>query len=227
MRREAQYQYRGVHWGGRGAHDLIGAVENQMNRRLVYWGVGAFVLSVTVGISAFLLAGYFLEVPSKQPEKADLMVALGGDNGGRIHKVVELYKQGFAPKVLLPGMEGGHAETRSHYLNWRASFLVEQGVPANMLIFDEISASSWEEVVNTLRLMQSRNLKRVLVVSDPPHLRRLDWVWAKVFAGSGKEFRLVASNMDGWDPAHWWRNEASGKFVIEEYIKLGYYWVKH
>jgi uncharacterized SAM-binding protein YcdF (DUF218 family) len=198
-----------------------------MKRRLVCWGLGALVLFALASSFAFFQAGNFLDAPSQQPEKADLIIVLGGDNGGRSHKAAELYHQGFAPRVLLTGIEGGHVKTRSHHLNWRASFLVEQGVPENVLMFDALSASSWDEAVNTLHRMQSRNLKRVLVVSDPPHLRRLDWVWRKVFAGSGKEYRLVASSMEGWDATRWWRNEVSAQFVIMEYMKLAYYWKVH
>jgi len=67
----------------------------------------------------------------------------------------------------------------------------------------------------------------VLVVSDPPHLRRLDHVWGKVFAGSGIQYRLIAAPMEKWDAARWWSNEASAQYVVIEYIKLGYYWLVH
>jgi hypothetical protein len=63
----------------------------------------------------------------------------------------------------------------------------------------------------------------VLVVSDPPHMRRLSWVWGRVFAGSGKTYTLVASNMENWDAGHWWRTSLNAQFVFAEYIKLGYY----
>ena len=86
-----------------------------------------------------------------------------------------------------------------------------------------ISTNSWEEAVNTLRLMRERNWERVLVVSDPPHLRGLDWAWGKVFEGSGKEYRLIAAPLEGWDPERWWQNDASARFVVSEVKKLAYY----
>lgn len=66
-----------------------------------------------------------------------------------------------------------------------------------------------------------------LKVSDPPHMRRLDWVWGKVFAGSGKSYVLVASEPAWWDAVHWWRSEKAGQFVLTELIKMGYYVVKY
>ena len=101
--------------------------------------------------------------------------------------------------------------------------MVDGGVPEQALLLDRRSMNSWEEAVNTLKLLQSMKLDRVLVVSDPPHMRRLSWVWGKVFEGSGKQFTLVASEMPDWDEARWWRTSTSAQFVFGEYIKLAYY----
>lgn len=201
-------------------------IVSEMKRRLV-WKWAAAALLAVLSVTGFLQAGQFLQEPVKAPAKADLIVALGGDSGGRVHKAAALYQQGFAPRVMLTGLEGGYFGTRLNYLNWRARVLVEQGVPETALLFDEISASSWDEAVNTLKLMQAKDFHSVLVVSDPPHLRRLDWVWGKVFAGSGKEYRLIASDMENWDAGRWWRNENSAQFLVMEYVKLGYYLIMH
>jgi len=180
--------------------------------------LGAFLL-----VMGFLNAGQFLVAPAQTPAKADLIFALGGDNSGRVSEVLDLYRKGFAPKVMV-GWAGVNSKTRSAYLGWQARFLVDGGIPEQALLFDRRSKSSWEEAVNTLRLMNELKLRHVLVVSDPPHMRRLSWVWGKVFAGSDREFTLVANEMEDWDDAHWWRTSPSAQFVFSEYIKLAYYY---
>jgi uncharacterized SAM-binding protein YcdF (DUF218 family) len=185
------------------------------------------VLCVTAGIGTFFQVGYLLESPAQQPEKADIIVPLGGGSSSRVHKAAELYEQGFAPNVLLTDIRGGDANGSSHSSDWRIRFLLEHGVQDNMLTFDALSTNSWEEAVNTLHLMRERNWMRVLVVSDPPHLRRLDWAWDKVFEGSGKEYRLIASSLEDWDPGRWWQDENSARFVVMEVTKLAYYQVAH
>lgn len=198
-----------------------------MKRRTIIRWIGAFLLLGFIGITAcFLGAGHFLEAPAQAPVKADLLVALGGDDGGRANGVVELYRKGFAPMVLLTG-EGVHSKTRAHQLSWRARYLLDQGLPEQALLYDQRSNNSWDEAVNTLELMRSMKLNRVLVVSDPPHLRRLSWVWGKVFAGSGKTYILVASETDDWDAEFWWRTSPSAQFVFAEYIKLAYYLIQY
>ena len=129
--------------------------------------------------------------------------------------------------MLLIGARVKDANTRPHSSDWLIRFLCEHGVPDNMLVFDAISTNSWEEAVNTLRLMRDRNWTRVLVVSDPPHLRRLAWAWGKVFEGSGKEYRLIAAPLESWDPGRWWQNYTSARFVVMEVNKLAYYRVVH
>ncbi len=59
-------------------------------------------------------------------------------------------------------------------------------------------------------MMEARGWRRVLVVSDPYHMRRLSWTWRRVFEGSGLEStnsweeavntrRIMEAN--GWDRA--------------------------
>lgn len=198
-----------------------------MNRKRIAWSVGIAMIGIVAIVSALTGAGRYLTASAESPVKADLIVTLGGGNGGRDDRALKLYKEGIASKVLITGQEGAYRKTRSNYLNWRAQYLVDQGVPRSALLFDERSASSWDEAVNTLQLMQAMRMHHVVVVSDPPHLRRLSWVWGKVFAESGRHYTLVASEMEGWDPDHWWRTSGNAQFVFGEYIKLVYYLIQY
>ena len=98
---------------------------------------------------------------------------------------------------------------------------------ADAVLVDTASTSSWEEAVNTLQLMRERNWTRVVVISDPYHMRRLDWIWSRVFRGSGRDYSLVASAPPYWQPDRWWMSERAGASVIMEYIKLVYYFAKY
>jgi uncharacterized SAM-binding protein YcdF (DUF218 family) len=176
---------------------------------------------------ALATVGHFVSRPADTPAKAELIVALGGDSGNRVRLAQQLYADGYASSILLTGIEFGEPLVRSAYQEWRAAFLVGRGVPARAILFDNRSSNSWEEATNTAVLMQRKGWRTVLVVSDPPHLRRLSWVWGKAFAGSGLEYRLIAAPMVGWEAGSWWRDEKSGQFVLMELIKLGYYLVKY
>ena len=191
--------------------------------RAVRWAAFAALVMLVLCAAWAWQAARWLERPAGEPVAADLLVALGGDVGDRGLSALDLYRQGRAPRILLTAMEGSPPQARGVYLHWREQLLVDEGVPRSALMFDAESKSSWDEAKNTLALMRKHGWRRVMVVSDPYHMRRLDWTWGKVFAGSGLEYRLVASVPAWWKPDRWWLDEASGAAVIMEHIKLAYY----
>lgn len=197
------------------------------NRHGWRWVAAAAVTIVALSVWAVLHAARFLKGPASPPVKADLIVVLGGDAGDRALTATRLYAAGFAPRVLITGLEASPPEVRRAYLHWRTQVMAEAGVPLERFEYDAESGNSWEEAVNTRRLMEVRGWRRVLVVSDPYHMRRLSWTWRRVFEGSGLEYSLVASSPAFWKPDVWWRDEKSGQAVIVEYIKLAYYLVKY
>ncbi len=138
-----------------------------------------------------------------------------------------MYRLGYSKNILLTGVEGIESQLVDYYLNWRAVFFLEAGVPKKNILFDPISRNSWEEAQNTLQLMKNNGWKRVIVVSDPPHMRRLKRVWKGIFSATDKVFILIPSSPSWWDATHWWSNDKSAKFVIAEYIKILLYRIVH
>ena len=171
-------------------------------------------------------AGHWLESPAQAPKRADAIAVLGGDEEGeRATRANALYREGFAPIIVLTGLQQGVAPIPAG-LNWRAEFLEAGGVPRSALRFEVAARNSYTEAVQLLELMRKEGWRTLIVVSDPPHMRRLAWMYADVFEESGLEVVLVASQPDWWQPGDWWRHEKSGQFVMQELIKLGYYAAK-
>lgn len=183
-------------------------------------------LAVFCGFVFFHL-GTYLEGTAQQPRAADLIVVLGGDAGARSLTGARLYTQGYAPNVLLTGLDDGEKDAVPFYLHWRSQVLMAYGVSESALLFDLVSQNSYQEAQNTAALMAKKGWQKVLVVSDPPHMRRLESVWSQVFAGSGREYRLISARPYWWQAERWWSNEISAKFVVNELIKLGYYQLKY
>lgn len=163
-------------------------------------GFGIFLVLLCMGVIS--QAGRFLEAPAETPSHADVIVALGGESGDRVLTAAGLFRDGFAPRLLVVGMDMNPAGVRPSYLNWRAQVLVEQGVPLERMIYDADSSNSWEEAVNTRRTMEANGWQHVLVVSDPYHMRRLQWTWGKVFKDSGLNLR-------------WWRARRGGGMLTD------------
>jgi uncharacterized SAM-binding protein YcdF (DUF218 family) len=172
-----------------------------------------------------LSAGHWLESPAQVPRRADAVVVLGGNDGDRALRALDIYRGGYAPTIVLTGLEYGAAAPPAH-LVWRTQFLEMRGVPRSAVRFEVEARNSYSEAVQLLALMRKEGWRTLIVVSDPPHMRRLAWAWGRVFEGSGIDYVLVASEPDWWDAEHWWRDEKAGQFVIMEFIKLAYYIAK-
>ena len=185
----------------------------------------AFVVGLAALASGISRAGYWLQAPAQGPVRADAIVVLGGNDGDRALRALGLFKQGFAPRIVLTGLARGNAPPPAN-LTWRAEYLVAHGVPKSALRLEVYSENSYEEAQNILELMKKQNWRTVIAVSDPPHMRRLAWTWHRVFKGSGLGYALVSSNAQWWMPDMWWIDERSGAFVITEYIKIAYYVAK-
>jgi DUF218 domain len=106
---------------------------------------------------------------------------------------------------------------------WETWFLLEGGVKSDALLYDDRSKNSYDEANITVRLMKSHQWETALVVSDPPHLRRLAMVWGSACAQNGIEYRLIATESPTWNASRWWHDRAWAKFVGMELLKLSYY----
>jgi uncharacterized SAM-binding protein YcdF (DUF218 family) len=180
-----------------------------------------FLISASLCATIFLGLGLIVSMHASKPEKADVIIVLGGDNGLRVRKGAELYRAGYASNILLTGIDSHYYRPR--HPNWRERRLMERGVPRGNIMVDIWSESSWEEAENSSDIMKKKGWKTALVISDPPHMLRLHKAWNKAFAHSGKRFILVKTTPSWWNPFLWWINPVSYQFVMSEIKKNVYY----
>ena len=171
--------------------------------------------------AGFLSLGFLLSFQAGAPEKTDVIVILGGDSGRRIRKGAELYRSGYAPRVILTGIDERYY--RPGKLNWRQKRMVSLGVPLSAISVDSRSETTWDEAFNTAETMKKNGWKKALVVSDPPHMFRLMSTWREAFRKTPRSFILIATSPEWWDPILWWKNSISCRFVYSELKKNLFY----
>ncbi|MEI6691844.1 MAG: YdcF family protein [Chlorobium sp.] len=181
-----------------------------------------FFGSVLVAAAIFFLSlGFIVSQHAGNPEKCDVIIVLGGDNGLRVRKGAELFKAGYASHIILTGID--ERFYNPNHPNWRERRTMMLGVPKKAIEVDALSSTTWEEAENTSDTMEDRGWKSALVVSDPPHLLRLYQTWSKAFEGSSKKFILVPTSPAWWHKVFWWGNEKSFQFVMNEIKKNLFY----
>jgi uncharacterized SAM-binding protein YcdF (DUF218 family) len=181
-----------------------------------------FILSISISSALlFLSLGLLVSQYASNPEKSDVIIVLGGDNGLRVRKGAELYKAGYASHVILTGID----ERFYHpaHPNWRERRMIAFGVPKKAIKVDTKSKTTWEEAENTSKTMENNGWKSAIVVSDPPHMLRLHQTWSRAFEGSSKTIILVSTNPSWWHQIIWWKNRQSYQFVISEIKKNLFY----
>jgi uncharacterized SAM-binding protein YcdF (DUF218 family) len=119
---------------------------------------------------------------------ADVIVLLGGglrlplpprqdfeltDSSNRARYAAKLFRAGKANRVLVSGgnllEQGRGVQPEAHYVRM---FLGELGVPSEAILIEDRSRSTWENALETKRILERQGLKRVLLVTSAAHMPR-------------------------------------------------------
>ena len=134
------------------------------------------ILLLVVGLVA---ARVYTYSDTSSDEKADAAVVLGAAVWGkevspvfreRINHGIELYRKGRVRKLIFTGGRGNSDEPTESSAARR--YAIGSGVPAADILIEEESHNTYENIVNAKRLADARGLRRVLIVSDPLHMKR-------------------------------------------------------
>jgi uncharacterized SAM-binding protein YcdF (DUF218 family) len=90
----------------------------------------------------------------------------------RINHAVNLFQNTKAPRIIFTGGLGnGEKFTESEV---GAAFAVGLGVPSSAILKDMTSRTTRQNLLEAQSLMKAHNLKSVIIVSDPLHLKRAE-----------------------------------------------------
>jgi uncharacterized SAM-binding protein YcdF (DUF218 family) len=176
------------------------------------------LLTLISGIVALAVIGHALSVTDPL-EKADVIVAISGDDGPRTEMAVSLWQQGVAPLLLFSGASLDPDSVSSGELMKREA--VRLGVPAEAILVEPLSATTEENARRTAALMQQRGLRTAVLVTSPYHQRRASILFSQAFASLGLSFLNHPANDPAWDPDRWWMTDPPRNLTLVELAKLG------
>jgi uncharacterized SAM-binding protein YcdF (DUF218 family) len=194
-----------------------GATTRAGRRRPRPWVTVLGVVLALVLVWSLPRLGSWLSV-GQSPEPAGAIIVLGGGITDRLHEGVRLWKQGYAPLLVLSGGAPGNGPlTQAQSMAVTAKAM---GVPPYALVLDNRSHTTFQNALDTLPLLQARHVTSALVVSSDYHMRRARFLFLAVYRGSGIRLRFVGVRSPSFDPGRWWATPASAYITLSEYAKL-------
>ncbi|WP_339266752.1 YdcF family protein [Paenibacillus sp. FSL R5-0470] len=169
-------------------------------------------LPVLLMVLLFLCVGRFLPL-SEFPKQADVIMVLSG-GGGRVEKAAELFKEGFAPYILLS--KASEVTGPSGDLQQTALAL---GIPEKAILTEDAAQSTYQNAEFTLPIMKKNGFASVIVVSSDFHMRRVKLIFDHVYKKSGVELTYISSD-SGYNTKEWWSDRYSRETTFNEYTKM-------
>lgn len=177
--------------------------------------------SILLGVGNFLIAGDEL-----QP--ADLIHVLGGDVE-RIDYGIALYQQDYGGEILFTGGRVEIPLANMTYSRLAREYAQARGVPPeNILPLESTATSTFEEVLELQRVLASdSSLQTLLIVSSPFHLRRVRWIFEKALPPRVQLRFVPVPFARSRHKQRWWTAELSLQAVVNEYLKIPFYFLKY
>jgi uncharacterized SAM-binding protein YcdF (DUF218 family) len=181
-------------------------------RKRLYVLASAIAACAAAVLAALFFSANVLRVEDP-PAQADAMVVLGGETVYRPGRALELYQQGAATNVIISG-EGDCEGVRIT--------LEAKGVPASAISVECDSRTTRENAKFTVPLLRAQNAKRVIIVTSWFHSRRA----LHCFRHYAPEIAFVSRPTSADLPRHHWPSKWERKWVLTEYVKVAYYWIR-
>lgn len=189
-----------------------------MKRFVVVLGVTLIILA-SFGIGLFFGIGYFLS-PQDPLTKVDAIVAIsGGETDARTAEAVQLYKDGWAPRIIFSGAaldSSGPSNAKA-----MANAAVAAGVPTSDILLDETSINTRANAANVAALIHTRGYHSIILVTSPYHQRRASIVFHREL-GAGVAILNHSSVDHNWRRSHWWATPYSQQLTYAELQKVAY-----
>ncbi|MBI2984145.1 MAG: YdcF family protein [Candidatus Kerfeldbacteria bacterium] len=163
------------------------------------------------------------------PGSADVIIVLGaGTRRGpvslpvqamdRLRQAKRLWDQDLAPLVIVAG--GFSRRTHQAESRYMKPYLTSLGVPNESIIEENQSLDTYQNAINSQRLMEANRWDTALVVTSSYHT----WRSCRVFRALRVDIVCVAASLDDHDSVY--ERLINFRSVVREYGAIVYYWLR-
>jgi uncharacterized SAM-binding protein YcdF (DUF218 family) len=162
---------------------------------------------------------------------ADEIVVLSGSMPARAEQAGKIFRMGYAREIWVSRPESPREVLESEGIpfqgeeDYSRAVLLHDGVPeADLHVFPQSIVDTRQEVEEISAQMRHDGKTSVIIVTSPPHTRRVRALWTKE-AGTGLRLIVRAAPEDSFDADHWWRNTRDTFAVVREVMGLLNAWL--
>ena len=188
------------------------------------WGLAILLLSAVVGAlfipRTWLLAGLTLH---DTPARSDAIVLLAGNHKERAPAAAMLYRDGYAPLIILTndGLSSGWSTkyNRNLYqIEWAEEELVKLGVPREKILkLPFYGSSTMFDALAVKRYLFRSGMKKIIVVTSDYHTRRALWTFRHTLKEYTTDIAIFPAPSFG----------VGARGLALEYGKFGYYLLRY
>ncbi len=139
------------------------------------------LITISLGLIVFAIIQLSIIITPFRatPKKSDAIIVLGAKLWGdkpapmlqyRLEKALELYNEGYGDKIIVSGAQG-HDELITEALAMK-NYLVENGVPADVILEEDNSYSTYQNLYYSNKIMKENELESAVIVSNNFHVHR-------------------------------------------------------
>ncbi len=142
-------------------------------------------------------------------KKSDAIILLEGDGYNRVFKAVELYKNGWAKKIVVSG-NFNNPSGGSYPATLMKKKLLQLGIPAGDILIEDKSLNTREQAVEAIELVAEHKWRRILLVASPHHQYRAYLTFLKAMEEWGKKIEIINASAVG---LFWFTNNRWGRRI--------------
>ena len=161
-------------------------------------------------------------------EPADAIVVVAGGTPSREETAAELFRNGWAPRVLVSRQfVAGRVQRlidmgvrRLDFQGESVAALERYGVPRDAIVtLDQPVEITETELRLVAAVARDHGWRRLILVTNPFHTRRVQLVWGRESGGS-IEGRLATAPDECTAADAWWHRRRCSESVLHEYLGL-------
>ena len=185
--------------------------------------LAALIITCLLLSESILTAAGRALIYSDPPHKADAIAVLSGGGEPRLQEAARLYKDKFAPYIILTET-GLVTEKFGSLSSIEKGQLVDMGVQPRDIFITQIEVDSTVDEAHAIRkFLNTSGYKSVIIVTDTFHSMRAHVIFEDSFTGNDLSLYIHPLHDDWFNAATWWTSFSGWQTTLLEYGKLASY----